>query len=171
MGTLQGTGFGLDFAPFGHVSSFHSYIDAVEEQNLLLHLACALFMTGLIWMVQLVHYPLMALVGPQTFAEYHAQHSRRITYIVGPVMSLELLTGALLLYPLDVIPAWLALGNIALVLATWAATGLVRVPGHKLLSQSLDETVQRQLVNTNWVRTIAWTIRSVVLFGYLAAAL
>ena len=171
MGTFQGTGSGLDFAPFGHVSSFHSYIDAVDEHLLLLHLACAIFMTGLIWMVQLVHYPLMGLVGPQTFAEYHAEHSRRITYIVGPVMSLELLTGAFLLYPLDVIPAWLALGNIALVLATWAATGLVQVPRHKLLSQSFDETVHRQLVNTNWVRTFAWTIRSVALCGYLASVL
>lgn len=128
-------------------------------------------MTGLIWMVQLVHYPLMALVGTQGFAEYHARHSRRITLIVGPVMALELFTGALLLFPLGAIPAWFALANLALLLTTWASTGLLQVPRHKRLAQAFDVAVHRQLVGTNWVRTAGWTIRSIALCAYLAAAL
>ena len=63
---------------------------------LIAQLVSTLFMTGLIWCVQLVHYPLFARVGEGTFSAYEQDHQRRITWIVMPVMLVELASGVLL---------------------------------------------------------------------------
>ena len=57
--------------------------------------AATLFMTGVIWIVQSVHYPLFALVGRDGFSEYAREHRRRITVIVGIVMPVEAVTAVL----------------------------------------------------------------------------
>jgi hypothetical protein len=53
---------------------------------LLAHLAATLFMIGVIWFVQVVHYPLFSRVGPEKFSLYSEAHSRLTTYVVGPPM-------------------------------------------------------------------------------------
>ena len=42
-----------------------------------LHLAATAAMTGLIWFVQVVHYPLFAAVGADQFVAYEVAHQRR----------------------------------------------------------------------------------------------
>ena len=42
--------------------------------------ACAL--TGLIWTIQVVHYPLFARVGEAEWRAYEREHQRRITLVV-----------------------------------------------------------------------------------------
>ena len=58
-------------------------------------LACAFStaaMTGLIWLIQVVQYPLMGSVGTEQFVSYEQQHCNRITPVVMPLMTVELLT-------------------------------------------------------------------------------
>ena len=62
----------------------------------IIHFSTTLFMTGLVWMVQIVHYPLFKNVGSEQFLHYEKQHSKLITYIVAPVMSFELVSGIIL---------------------------------------------------------------------------
>jgi hypothetical protein len=58
----------------------------MAEFLFLLQLAATLAMTGLIWFVQLVHYPLFGRVGPADFAQYLLSHQHRTTLIVAPLM-------------------------------------------------------------------------------------
>lgn len=44
----------------------------------------------------------------------------------------------------------------------WAATMWLSVPRHSQLAAGFDGDAHAALVTTNWVRTIAWTARSVV---------
>jgi hypothetical protein len=134
----------------------------------LVNLGAVLFMTGLIWLVQIVHYPLMADVGADRFPAYHALHSARITLIVGPMMVLELATaGALVLWapPAELASApgsaARALG-LALTLATWAVTFFLSVPAHGELAQGFDRAAHAGLVSTNWLRTLAWSAHAVL---------
>jgi hypothetical protein len=53
---------------------------------LLAHLAVTLFMLGVIWFVQVVHYPLFAKVGQEGFTLYSKAHSHLTGYVVGPPM-------------------------------------------------------------------------------------
>ena len=129
---------------------------------LLLHVLATLMMGGAIWIVQLVHYPLFAGVGESGWAAYEAQHQTRITWVVGPLMVLELVTAVwLVLDRPDAIPAWLAVAGAVLVGVIWASTAFVQVPLHSALSAgAFDPDAHARLVATNWIRTAAWTLRA-----------
>lgn len=124
---------------------------------LLLHAAATWALVGLIWVVQIVLYPQFAHVGPDAFAVYHAQHTRRITSVVAPLMLIELLSVALLIGRGAPSP-WL-LASLAPLAAVWLSTWLVQVPLHEQLGRSFDGHAHRLLVTSNWCRTLAWTLR------------
>ncbi len=120
-----------------------------------------LTMFGAIWIVQLVHYPLFALVGDAGWAGYEAQHQSRITLVVGPAMVLELATAVwLVLRPLDGIPLAAFAVGAALVGVIWLSTAFVQVPLHSALSAGFSTDAHTKLVATNWIRTAAWTLRT-----------
>lgn len=128
---------------------------------LLVNLACSLYMTGLIWFVQVVHYPLFAKVGGAEFAGYEAAHSFRTTIVVAPAMLLELLVSVLLvLYGPEGWAKWVAGG---LTVGVWASTFLIQVPLHGQLAGGFVREAQEWLVESNWIRTVGWTVRSGVL--------
>ncbi len=136
----------------------------LDQSVLLFHLAATLFMTGSIWFVQIVHYPLMDAVGPENYTEYHRRHQNLTSYVVGPVMLFELTTAIALLYLgwQSSVSNW-ALSNLVLLGVIWASTFLVQVPCHERLAKGFSREAHRRLVNTNWIRTVAWTSRSALL--------
>ncbi len=121
-------------------------------------------MVGLIWMVQIVHYPMLAeysALAPSTAA---VGHQRRISWVVGPLMVAEGITALVLLFDrpatMGAASAWLAAGLLGVALLS---TVLVQVPLHSRLAGGHDAEAARRLVATNWVRTVAWTARGIVL--------
>ena len=141
---------------------------------LLLQVACTLSMTGIIWFVQVVHYPLFARVSPQNFAVYEAQHATRTGWVVAPLMCLELAAALAFLLPrfrpavVPVHEAWL---GAFLVVVIWLSTGLIQVPLHNRLGAGYDAAVIARLVATNWIRTCSWTIRAVLVLRWTAKVL
>lgn len=145
---------------------------ALMTELVLLHTAATLTMFGVILVVQLVHYPLFRQVGADQFAAYQRQHMVRITWIVGPAMTIELLTALALVAWLPLgIPAWQAWTGLALVGLIWAATGVLQVPLHQSLTTGFEATAHRRLVATNWIRTAAWTLRAALVCWMLAPLL
>lgn len=136
-----------------------------------LHAAATVFMTGLIWFVQVVHYPLMARVPGAALAEYERGHMARTTPLVASAMGLELLTAAwLVLAPPPGLGergralAWLGAGLLGII---WGSTWGVQVPLHDRIAKGGGAAVVRRLVLTNWARTIAWTVRSAAALAML----
>ena len=138
---------------------------------LLLHLAATWALVGLIWTVQLVQYPGFLLVGRPDFAAYHEHHASRITWIVGPLMGTEGLTG-LALFWADVpgLSTPFLTAGFALIVLNAAWTAFVAVPLHGSLG-GRAEANKRRLVTTNWVRTAAWSARGVWTLVAVRAAL
>ena len=68
------------------------YMTDVVDYPLLLNVAATLMMTGVIWFVQVVHYPLMEQVGASGFVTYEKLHTRWTTYVVAPPMLVEAAT-------------------------------------------------------------------------------
>lgn len=132
---------------------------------LLLNFASTWAMVGLIWLIQIVHYPLFARVGELHFKEYSEDHQRLITYVVLPLMFVELASSFALYFsrPDGVSKAWVIAG-LALVMLIWGSTFLIQVPQHSRLLLGYDAEMCRRLVAGNWIRTIAWSVR-----GYLTA--
>ena len=123
-------------------------------------------MAGLIWFVQVVHYPLFRAVGSEGYAAYQREHMRLTTWVVGPPMLIEAATAAALVtQPPDALePAWLW-WNAALLGVTWVSTWLAQVPRHEELAAGFNAPAHRRLVRSNLVRTICWTARSLILLG------
>jgi hypothetical protein len=48
------------------------------------------------------------------------------------------------------------------VVVVWASTALVQVPLHERLRGGFDAAVVERLVRSNWVRTVAWSARGVL---------
>ena len=134
---------------------------------LLLNFGLAAYLTGLIWTVQLVHYPGFAYVAPEKFAAFHQHHTRTMSWVVLAPMVLELgLAGWLAVQGRGALgtAGWWAL---ALVLLIWAATFSISVPFHnRLAADGYNYIAIDGLVRTNWIRTLAWTARSGLL-GWL----
>ena len=129
---------------------------------LLLNFTLAAYLTGVIWVVQLVTYPALTLVGKPEFARYHAAHTRGMGWAVGAPMVAELALAAWLAWV--TYPIWgagRALGQLALVLVAWAVTFLVSVPfHHRLAAGGYNYIALDGLTRTNWLRTLAWTVRT-----------
>jgi hypothetical protein len=128
---------------------------------LFVHLALTWALVGLIWTIQLVQYPGFALVGSTEFAAYHKHHTTRMGWVVAPLMGGELLTGIALFWigpeGLSAFLLWTGLGLTAL---NWGWTVFVAVPLHMRMGPKADK-LKQALVNTNWVRTAAWSTRGV----------
>ncbi|MEM7548279.1 MAG: hypothetical protein AAF363_01295 [Bacteroidota bacterium] len=119
-------------------------------------------MTGLIWFVQVVHYPLFQWVGEKGYTKYQNRHMSLTTYVVGPLMLMELLSSAYFLlidnYLFSTAFLW---GNAILLGIIWLSTALLQVPLHQNLTEKYELNYAQKLVSTNWIRTICWSIRSV----------
>lgn len=130
---------------------------------LVVQLLATLGLVGLIWFVQLVHYPLFASVGPSYFEGYHSEHVRRTGWVTVPLMLAEAVAAIVLLAerPAGITPTqvWLGAGLVATI---WLSTFLVQVPFHRVLGTGFDRSAYRGLANSNWIRTGAWTSRAAV---------
>lgn len=124
----------------------------------LLNFATSLFMAGLIWTIQLVHYPSFRFVDETNFNAFHSFHNQKISIIVIPVMITELITSRLLWWN----EGFLSLNGIGfyLVLLIWISTFLLSVPNHAKLATGKDDVVINTLVHTNWIRTMLWTVKA-----------
>jgi len=137
---------------------------------LLIHLLSTFALTGLIWTVQLVHYPMFLRLDRTTFTQAMVEHQRRITWIVLPLMLAEVCTTVLLLINRPVwIPAHELYFAAFLVVVIWVSTLTLQMPCHQKLLKGQDPKAIDRLVTGNWIRTVAWSMRSLLLAGWLWA--
>ncbi|MEC8321163.1 MAG: hypothetical protein VX012_07125 [Planctomycetota bacterium] len=138
--------------------------DRMANLVLLSQLAVTWFLAGLIWTIQVVHYPLFAAVGEDRFVAYETSHARLITLVVGPAMLLEVaLAGLFLTIRPAAVPAWVAWVGAGLVGIIWLSTALIQVPAHGRLADGFDASTHALLVGSNWIRTLAWSARALLL--------
>jgi hypothetical protein len=122
--------------------------------------ASSFFMTGVIWIIQIVHYPTFLFIDSERFFDFQSEHVRRITPIVGPVMLVELLSGLLLVWTN---PSLLWILNITAITLIWILTFTLSVPLHDRLQSNNSDGLKKRLIQTNWPRTLVWTGKSLLL--------
>lgn len=136
---------------------------------LVIHATATWCLVGLIWTIQIVHYPLLKAVGQDRFTAYHARHMSLITRLVGPLMLVEAGSAACLIL----------LGERSLFFAAslfflaviWISTVCLQIPLHGKLTQGYDATTIDSLVSTNRWRTLGWTVRGLCLAALLVPRL
>jgi hypothetical protein len=127
-------------------------------------LFATLYMTGLIWFVQLVHYPLLADVPRVAFPTFERTHQARTLWAVGPMMLVELVTALAMLAARPAgVPVWVPIAGLVLLAIVDGSTAFYFGPLHGRLADGFDELLHRDLVRWNWLRTVGWTARGVLL--------
>ncbi|HCA49596.1 MAG TPA: hypothetical protein DEP12_04245 [Planctomycetaceae bacterium] len=129
----------------------------------LIHLISTAFMVGVIWYVQLVHYPMFNEYDTSRFSMIHNRHQVLTTFVVGPMMLLEVISGCMIfeaeLFAIE--PLWLT--SAILLLLIWLSTAFLQMPCHYKLEKKYSSKSLTFLVRSNWIRTISWTLRLVFL--------
>lgn len=138
-------------------------MNTAEAILLTSHLFTTAAMVGLIWFVQVVHYPLFASVGADGFAGYERLHQRSTSFVVGPLMAVEGVTAVwLVVAPPNGMSRLLPLLGLAVLGIIHASTVLLQVPQHAALVDGYDAARVHRLVRTNWVRTVGWSLRGII---------
>lgn len=120
-----------------------------------LNIITSWMLVGLIWTIQLVHYPTFRYIDSEAFLDFHKHHTFSITLIVMPLMLIELGLASWLAY--DNKWALSFLVPFILVLLIWISTFFVQIPMHNQLAAGKDLNAIQRLVSSNWIRTILWT--------------
>ncbi|WP_395737329.1 hypothetical protein [Prosthecobacter sp.] len=126
---------------------------------LLIHFAATWALVGLIWVVQVIIYPQFHRVTGEGFMPYHFAHCFRIGLVVAPLLLVEAVTAAWIVYHGCDLNFLLSVCLIPLI---WLSTAALQAPLHLKLMRGFDADRCRRLNMTNWVRTIAWTARGVL---------
>lgn len=152
---------------------------ALEELNRF-QLLCTSALTGLIWTMQLVHYPAFRYIDPQKAISFALFHQGKISFIVAPLMLGEVISALVL-----GAAAWsehrslmMYLINAVLIAMIWCLTFFQSMPCHQQLAETalLKDSAglqQRQqiidtLIRTNWLRTGCWSLKLLVCYLYLS---
>ena len=149
------------------LSLFRNTDSDMDDLVLVLHLVSTCIMVGVIWFVQLVHYPLLAVVPVESAKQVAEKHQKWTGIVVGPPMAVE---GVSTLILWANTPSgvwwWLTWANGACLAVALLCTIFLSVPRHARMVEAPDAQVGKELVLTNWPRTIAWTM-----CGFLAAVM
>lgn len=134
---------------------------------LLAQVAATWFMTGLIWFVQIVHYPLYDRVGSVSFVQYERDHCALTTMVVAPVMVTELLSAILLLFARPrYIGGFEASFALALLIIIWLSTLFIADNFHGGLSFGFNNQAYHGLLNWNLLRVVLWTLRGLLMLWF-----
>lgn len=131
-----------------------------------INLITTAIMVGLIWIIQLVHYPFFHRVDRKSFNLHMDAHRKKISYIVIPVMLPEL-GSAIGLAILDSRFQSEFIAGFTLLVTIWISTAALQVPSHGKLANGYSESEVSKLIRFNWVRTTLWSIRLLLLIYIL----
>lgn len=136
----------------------------IDDVFFLVQIFCTFAMTGIVWFVQIVHYPLMRQVGKGRFVRYTRTHYVLTVFVVGPLMLLETVSVVFgLLHSTPWIrddTAWLGAALLAVI---WIVTIAIQLPQQRRLEKVFEARAYRRLLFGNWVRCYAWSFRSIIL--------
>lgn len=127
-----------------------------------------LILVGLIWVIQLVHYPSFKFIDQLEFARFNEFHQMRISFVVIPCMLVELFSGVVLTFGWEFqvyqVPV---IASLMILFLIWVHTFTFFVPLHRsFLAGEKKDLLIKKLVMHNWVRTLAWSSKAIILIVY-----
>ena len=121
-----------------------------------IQIVCNSYLVSLVFMTQFITYPTFLHIDKDKFSEYHRKYVNNISFIVAPVMLIELLTLSLIAYFSS---EFLIIKSLILLFVIWLTTFFIMIPSHNRISKSFNKKEIISLTNYNWVRTILWSFK------------
>ena len=127
----------------------------------MIHIISTSIMVGVIWVIQLVHYPSFKYVNESDYINFQKYHMSNISYIVFPVMFTELITALIILF-FGEKSLFFVLSLICLFLI-WVITGVLFTKYHSILKEGKDLMIIEKMIKANWIRALLWTMRLIMI--------
>ncbi len=142
----------------------------MKAWHVILSLQCffTFMLTGLMWCVQLVNYPLFPWVDREKFCDFEKKYQKRISFLLFPLIVLECFF-AVLMFTVAKDGEFRTVTYVLflLLLFIWFSTFCLQIPEHAELANGFSLKNIKRLILTNWIRTAAWTLRSLLLLWLL----
>ena len=132
--------------------------------NLLIdiHFLSTSVMVGVIWVIQLLHYPSFHFVQKSDYPKFQQFHMSRISLIVIPAMIIEFITGIIMLQ-FGFSSNFLFISSLVILITIWGITFIFFTKMHKVLISGYNEIIVNRLILINWSRTLLWSLRLLIL--------
>lgn len=132
--------------------------------DLNLTFAIDLSLAVFLWLVQCIIYPSFRYISADIFEKWHAGYQRRVSWIIGPILLLQIF-----LVVIEAIqePSRYSLIRLGLVSVSWLITVCISVPLHRRIKrgEQREQSIER-LIQSNWIRTLSWS--SILLSHFLS---
>ena len=132
--------------------------------SVLINIILNSILLGIILLTQFVNYPLFKKIN-NDFVFYHADYTNRMSYVVAPIMTFELLTVTIIFFnnPITNLTLIILLTTILI----WVSTFFIQVPIHNKIGYKKDIHKINRLIKSNLIRTSLWSVKlifSILLF-------
>ena len=125
----------------------------MEQFILQTNLFSNIYLIAISIMVQFIIYPSFKNYPQSTFKSFHSAYTKKMLFIVGPIMILELLST---LYLVIKNSFFLPTLIVALI---WLTTFFLIVPIHQSLNYSFNIRNHKKLLRLNFVRSSFWVLK------------
>ena len=129
----------------------------MEQLFLKINIYSNIYLIAISIMVQLIIYPSFKNYYNSNFRSFHSSYTKKMFFIVGPIMIIELLTTLYLvikntfLFPSTI---------VALI---WLTTFFLIVPVHNSLNSAFSIRTHKKLLRLNIVRTSFWVLKLLII--------
>lgn len=132
----------------------------METIFLLFNLISTLLIAGILWFVQLVHYPLFNEMPAKNMVNYGYYHMQKISGIINLLFIIDFITIVFLLLLVNSdLSATLMLINISIFLFIVILTRITFLPIYQQISKNPNSILITKLINLNWIRTLVWSLK------------
>ena len=138
------------------------------ENIVLFNFIMSFLMMGVIITTQIVSYPLFLCITKSNFKKYHSTYVNKISFIVMPIMLSELVLSIILLFIIQNFSSVIILSSMLLI---FLSTLFLQVPMHQKLEYGYNNQSINYLINTNWIRTFLWVIKSTASYNLVKGLL
>lgn len=136
-------------------------------QILLIHSLFTWVVIGMIWLIQVVYYPLSKALG-DLYQKYEHEQLRYLGFLLVPIYLGEVGTGiALVCIKTAQGDHFLAVLNLVLIGLIYSSALFLRRKKTQIRDLFFIRRLHAILFNTNWFRTILWGIRGFVVYVLL----
>ena len=113
-------------------------------------------LVGIIAITQFITYPLFKFIDSE-FKKYHKAYTKRMGYVVAPLMVLELLLVIKITTHYYSNAIIILIGILTLII--WLSTFFIQVPVHNNISKEKPKNKVLFLIKSNYIRTLCWILK------------
>ena len=127
-----------------------------------IHFLSTAIMVGVIWVIQLIHYPSFHFIKKSNYSKFQQFHMNRISIIVIPTMIIEIISGLLIFWSVFHSNIFF-ISSLFILISIWAITFIFFTKMHQGLVFGYNQEIVNKLILINWSRTLLWSLRLIIL--------